>query len=327
MRAGLTVKLFAGYLLVFLFVVALGIVAIDALLDADSSIASLVDSIEVREDVAALETDIAQARSDLAASRLRVFVFVGLAATGVVVLTLVSLRLISKPVSTVVSGVEDIVRGEGDLTRRVSVRTKDEVGDLSRSVNVFIARLHDMISRLKSVAFASGTVSEELASSAEQISSTLEEMQAVINQISRRADTLSQGAASVDESVSGIREAVATVSSRIEEQSSAVSESSAAIQEMIASIGAMSTTTASRRELIVSLRSGAEEGTEAMSDAMDAMNDVSGRWAYDRQIYGHVFAARLGALGDLAAFGNGRNDPHATVLGLRASPTPAFEIA
>lgn len=235
--------------------------------------------LEIDELRSSLAEDEFQAREEfrnlLGASVLRVLVLMGVAVLVVAVLSALSRRLISRPIRHVLSGVEDIVRGEGDLTRRVSVRTRDEIGDLSRSVNVFIARLHDIISRLKSVAAGSATVSEELASSAEEISSTLEEMQAVISQVSRRADTLSDGAASVDEAVSGIRDAISTIANRIEDQSSAVSESSAAIQEMIASIGAMSSTTASRRSLIVSLRSGAEQGSDAMADAIDAMNEIS----------------------------------------------------
>lgn len=59
----------------------------------------------------------------------------------------------------------------------------------------------------------------------------------------------------------------------------------------------------------------------------EAMNDITGRWAWDRQVYGHVFTARNDTLGDLRAFGVTRNDPHATVHGVDGSLTPPWRRA
>jgi phage tail sheath gpL-like len=45
------------------------------------------------------------------------------------------------------------------------------------------------------------------------------------------------------------------------------------------------------------------------------MDDTSGRWSWGKQLYGHVYAAKRGTLGQLVAFGVTRNDQHATVYG------------
>jgi phage tail sheath gpL-like len=73
------------------------------------------------------------------------------------------------------------------------------------------------------------------------------------------------------------------------------------------------------------------------SGALDAlkelMDDQTGRWSPFKQIYGHVFAARLGKVEDdgpkigLVTFGQSRNDQHASVLGYHGSPTPPWEVA
>lgn len=68
--------------------------------------------------------------------------------------------------------------------------------------------------------------------------------------------------------------------------------------------------------------------TTTLDAIRDLMNDTSGRWAWSRQIYGHVFAARREAsVGDLVTFGTARNDPHVSVLGFVASPTPSWRRA
>ncbi len=45
------------------------------------------------------------------------------------------------------------------------------------------------------------------------------------------------------------------------------------------------------------------------------MNDSSGRWSYARQLYGHVYTAKIGTLSDLVAFGDTMNNQHITVAG------------
>lgn len=45
------------------------------------------------------------------------------------------------------------------------------------------------------------------------------------------------------------------------------------------------------------------------------MSDSSGRWSYARQLYGHVYTAKIGTLSDLVAFGDTMNNQHITVAG------------
>ena len=60
----------------------------------------------------------------------------------------------------------------------------------------------------------------------------------------------------------------------------------------------------------------------------DAMDDSAGRWSWAKQIYGHVYSARRGTLGEHVAAGRVRNDPHMTVLGFeKGIPQPAWEVA
>lgn len=56
-------------------------------------------------------------------------------------------------------------------------------------------------------------------------------------------------------------------------------------------------------------------------------DDVTGRWSWARQIYGHVFAGLAGSVAELVAFGDTRNDPHVTLIGADGSPTPPWEWA
>lgn len=64
-------------------------------------------------------------------------------------------------------------------------------------------------------------------------------------------------------------------------------------------------------------------------DVIDAeLNDATGRWAWNRQVYGHAYTAQRGSLGDLVAAGLLRNGPHHTMAGIDADcPNPCWEYA
>lgn len=65
-----------------------------------------------------------------------------------------------------------------------------------------------------------------------------------------------------------------------------------------------------------------------LDDWRDVMNDSAGRWSWAKQIYGHVYSAKRGSLGQLAAAGRLRNDPHISIGGMEASiPQPVWEVA
>ncbi len=110
-------------------------------------------------------------------------------------------RMITRPINTVVSRLEDIAQGEGDLTQRVDIASKDEIGTLAKWFNTFVEKIEDTICDVGSgtgqidagsqqIASASQSLSEgasEQASSLEQISSSLEEMSSMTNQNAENA--------------------------------------------------------------------------------------------------------------------------------------------
>jgi len=68
--------------------------------------------------------------------------------------------------------------------------------------------------------------------------------------------------------------------------------------------------------------------TASLNDFQVEYNDVSGRWAWNRMIYGHCYTARQASFSDLITFGMTRNDPHHTIVGYEPDcPHPVWEYA
>ena len=60
-------------------------------------------------------------------------------------------------------------------------------------------------------------------------------------------------------------------------------------------------------------------------DAMKAfLSDISGRWAWDKQLYGHSFGTTAGTYAQLGTKGEVRNNQHETLMGVNKSPSPTW---
>lgn len=62
--------------------------------------------------------------------------------------------------------------------------------------------------------------------------------------------------------------------------------------------------------------------TTSLDALKSTLNDTTGRWAWNQQLYGHFFAAYRGTLGAQTTLGTSRNNQHGTIMGFYDSPTP-----
>jgi len=92
-------------------------------------------------------------------------------------------RTVTGPIKEVVETIKDIARGEGDLTRRLPIHGRNEVGELAEWFNTFVGKLHGIISQVTGSSL-------QLASAATQLQSTSHEMKDSVNQLSSQSITL-----------------------------------------------------------------------------------------------------------------------------------------
>lgn len=65
----------------------------------------------------------------------------------------------------------------------------------------------------------------------------------------------------------------------------------------------------------------------ALGDASDLLNDISGRWSWAKQIYGHYIGTSAETVANLSTLGSGRNDQHATIFPVRKFRSPSWRVA
>lgn len=67
--------------------------------------------------------------------------------------------------------------------------------------------------------------------------------------------------------------------------------------------------------------------TTSMNAFKTFLDDVTGRWSFNRQVYGHSFSGYRGTLSAVTTFGAGRNNQHESVIGFYDSPSPIWKWA
>lgn len=146
-------------------------------------------------------------------------------------------RLVTAPIREMTSGLEEIAAGEGDLTRRLPERGRDEIGRAANAYNRSMELFHGLISRVVNSAEqlnrAADRVSrvtdrtsdrvEEQRNQIQQLATAMNEMTATAQEVARNAQRAAdaaqsgqqagaQGAEVVEETVAGIHRLAEEVS-------------------------------------------------------------------------------------------------------------------
>lgn len=115
--------------------------------------------------------------------------------------------------STLGQIVHNISSNQGDLTTRIPVTTKDEVGQLSMGINGFLEQLQGLIGKMKEESIklmaSSKIVAEQVSgsnTSASNVSATMEQMSASMQEISSTIDQIAAGSNYIFEQVKTINE-------------------------------------------------------------------------------------------------------------------------
>ena len=94
---------------------------------------------------------------------IRQFILIGFAGLIVaIVLSMIISRVLSRSVSTIAGKMSELAMKEGDLTQKIHVKSKDEVGDIAKSLNVFLENLREIVQNI-------GTSEHKLLENAEHV--------------------------------------------------------------------------------------------------------------------------------------------------------------
>lgn len=142
----------------------------------------------------------------------------------IIILTIIAGSIV-RAVNVVVEGLRDTAEGEGDLTKRLDTKEKDELGQLAKWFNVFVEKLQGIMSDISSNSIALNNSSNELLDISKQMS-------AGVSEISQRTMSVSSAAEEMSSNMSSVAAAAEQSSTNIGMVSTATEEMTATIDEI-----------------------------------------------------------------------------------------------
>ncbi len=97
--------------------------------------------------------------------------------TIIVILILILRYAVSRPMVELEQKMSNIAEGEGDLTQRLSIKNKDEIGVVAGYINTFIERAHHIMSKAKDSSSTNSETASELRKQMASISAGIEEQE------------------------------------------------------------------------------------------------------------------------------------------------------
>lgn len=156
---------------------------------------------------------------------------------------------ITRPINSAAGGLKDISEGEGDLTMRLEVSTKDEVGEMGTWFNLFIGKLQEII--------------KQVLMSASSVTSSSTQLSEISNSLLKDAEDTSQRANNV--------------ATAAEEMSTNLTSVAAAMEQSATNANMVATAAEEMSSTINEIAENAEKARHVSSQAVNQADSASGR--------------------------------------------------
>ncbi len=193
----------------------------------------------------------------------------------IIAISFVLMRLfVTAPLLLLRDAMRDLAEGEGDLDKEIAVRRDDEMGDLSRYFDVFVAKLRMIVIRVKAATAVVASQQQDLVSNAEETASASVQISGNVDSITKRIGLLGSETQSVSEAMAEIGATSRDLAAHSKVQSAAAERSSSSISAMIAQLGEVTKIVGSQKSSTETLTAQLEASALAIRGATEASRET-----------------------------------------------------
>ena len=192
------------------------------------------------------QSTLGQARTDNATTTRTGYILSAVLVTLVGLGALLIIRGIMGNVHGVIESLQAIARGDGDLTRRVNVDSRDEIGEMIQLFNGFLDKLQGTIRQIIEAAGPLGGMSQELyrltqeskensrsqQGHTDSIGRDIQTMTSSIQEVAQRSQQASEGAGAASRQADTARASIGSLSTSISDLGSSVLGAVQAMQQL-----------------------------------------------------------------------------------------------
>ncbi|MCL2793267.1 MAG: methyl-accepting chemotaxis protein [Spirochaetaceae bacterium] len=203
-----------------------------------------------------------------------IFIILGVAILGIItIIILIVARTITAPLKSMEQVFEYV--GEGDFTRSLESHSKDEIGNISRSFNITMEKIKDLVKNIKKEAAVLSELGNELASNMNQTAAAVNQITANVQSIKGRVINQSASVTETSATMEQITLNINKLNNHVEKQSGSVSQSSSAIEEMLANVQSVTQTLIKNMENVNALTSASEVGRNGLQEVSADIQEIA----------------------------------------------------
>ncbi|OHD37769.1 MAG: hypothetical protein A2015_15740 [Spirochaetes bacterium GWF1_31_7] len=198
-----------------------------------------------------------------------IFIFAG------VILTILLSHTIVRPIQQVSEMLREISEGEGDLTRKLEVKSNDELGSMAQYFNCTLDKIRCLVVLVKNQSTTLQNISNQLATNMTETSASVNEISANILSVKHQAINQSSSSIETSATMTQITNGIENLNKQIESQAANVTQSSSAIEEMMANIGSVTQTLIKNSDNINDLTKASESGRNDLTVVAQDIQEVA----------------------------------------------------
>ena len=144
--------------------------------------------------------------------------------------------VISKPLSSTVDALDNIARGEGDLTKRLQVKGRDEIAQLSESFNIFVDKIQHTIIRVNDSVGELATAEEKMSVIMKQTNEGTQKQQVHTSQVASAINEMTETVQMVVDNASVAADAASDADSQAQSSQNEVQATIHSIENLAAEV-------------------------------------------------------------------------------------------
>jgi methyl-accepting chemotaxis protein len=182
-------------------------------------------------------------------------------------------RSISNPIKDMMSVVAGL--GEGDLTKQLNIKRKDEIGDMAQVFNGTLEKIKNLVLTIKKQSATLFDIGSELSSNMTETAAAINEITANIQSIKGRVINQSASVTETNATMEQITGNIQKLDSHVDRQSESVAQSSSAVEEMLANIQSVSQTLVKNADNVKELIDASEVGRSGLQEVAADIQEIA----------------------------------------------------
>jgi methyl-accepting chemotaxis protein len=182
---------------------------------------------------------------------------------------------IVKPILGIVSMLKNISEGEGDLTKRLGINSKDEIGEMAHFFNLTIDKIRALVVIIKQQSAALLGIGNDLASNMTETASAVNQIASNIQNIKGQTVNQSASVTETNTTMGQITDNIEQLNVHIENQAENIARSSSAIEELIANITSVTQTLVRNEDNVKKLADASEIGRNGLQEVASDIQEIA----------------------------------------------------